>query len=84
MKNIEFLRKLGRTFFPAFSTGIGFCFVQMIVSDRPIMSAGLMLVCMGMALLCANLEVWAKAELARIAGEETSRSKTRDVYDNAC
>lgn len=59
MKNIEFLRKLGRTFFPAFSTGIGFCFVQMIISDRPIMSAGLMLVCMGMTLTCANLEVWA-------------------------
>lgn len=72
MKAIEFLRRLGRTFFPAFGIGTGVCFVQMIVSDRPILSAGLMLVCIGMTLLCANLEVWAKVKLTRMANEEAS------------
>lgn len=67
MKKIEFLRRLGQTFFPAFSSGIGICFVQMIVSDRPIMSAGLMFVCIGMVLLCANLEVWADEQKEKLA-----------------
>lgn len=91
MKKIEFLRRLGRTFFPAFCVGTGFCFVQMIVSDRPVLSAGLMLICIGMTLACANLEVWAKrqlvknrdAEMARLAYKETKKNRISELYEKA-
>lgn len=91
MKAIEFLRRLGRTFFPAFGIGTGVCFVQMIVSDRPIMSAGLMLICIGMTLACANLEIWAKkqlpealdAEIAKLAYKETRKNRLKDLYEKA-
>lgn len=80
MKPMMFIRNLAKTFFPAFSIGTGFCLVQMIISDRPILSAGLMLVCIGMTLLCANLEVWAMARLARMANEEaTEGSELKEV-----
>lgn len=91
MKTIEFLRRLGRTFFPAFGIGTGVCFVQMIVSDRPIMSAGLMLICIGMTLACADLEIWAKkqlaeeleAEIAELAYKETRKNRLKDLYEKA-
>lgn len=91
MKKVEFLRRLGRTFFPAFGVGVGFCFVQMIVSNRPIMSAGLMLICIGMTLACANLEVWAKkqlaeeleAEIAKVTYKEAKRNRLGELYKKA-
>ena len=91
MKAIEFLRRLGRTFFPAFGIGTGVCFVQVIVSDRPIMSAGLMLICIGMTLACADLEIWAKkqlaeeleAEIAELAYKETRKNRLKDLYEKA-
>ena len=91
MTKVEFLRRLGRTFFPAFGVGVGFCFVQMIVSNRPIMSAGLMLICIGMTLACANLEIWAKkqllddleVELVKLAYKETKKNRLKDLYEKA-
>jgi hypothetical protein len=60
---MRLIRNIAKVFFPAFSIGIGFCFVQMLISDRPIMSAGLMCLCVGMTLMCANVEVWAEGKL---------------------
>ncbi len=82
MKKIEFLRRLGRTFFPAFGIGTGVCFVQMIVSDRPIMSAGLMLICIGMALAFANLETWAEKQMLLARDAEVARKVYREVKHN--
>ena len=91
MKKIEFLRRLGRTFFPAFSIGTGFCLVQMIISERPILSAGLMLICVGMTLAFANLEVWAdkqimlirEAEKAKAVYKETKKNRFSELYEKA-
>lgn len=91
MKKIEFLRRLGRTFFPAFCVGTGFCFVQMIISERPILSAGLMLICVGMTLAFANLEVWAdkqimlirEAEKAKAVYKETKKNRFSELYEKA-
>jgi hypothetical protein len=60
---MKLIKNIAKTFFPAFCFGTGFCFTQMLISDRPILSAGLMFVCFGMGLACANLEVWVNAKL---------------------
>jgi hypothetical protein len=60
---MKMIRNIAKTFFPAFCFGTGFCFTQMLISDRPILSAGLILVCIGMVLACANLEVWVNAKM---------------------
>lgn len=69
-KPLRLIRNISKVFFPAFVVGIFYCLIEMIISDRPFMSFGLMLVCIGMTLFCANLEVWAKSKLARMAKEE--------------
>lgn len=71
---MNLVRSIAKTFFPAFSIGIGFCFVQMIISDRPIMSAGLMLLCVGMALLCTNVQVWAEGKIKERKGGKYERN----------
>ena len=63
MKPMMFIRNLAKTFFPAFGIGTVFCLIQMWVSHRLFMSFGLMLVCIGMTLACANVEVWADAKM---------------------
>lgn len=83
MKTFEFMRRLGQTFFPAFSLGIGFCFVQMVVSARPILSAGLMLLCIGMALLCANVQVWAEEKLKERKDENGEQHQSNSEESRA-
>lgn len=73
---MRLIRNIAKVFFPAFSIGIGFCFVQMFISDRPIMSAGLMLLCVGMALLCVNVEVWAEGKIKERKDENGEQHKS--------
>ena len=62
-KPLRLIRNISKVFFPAFVVGMAYCFIEMWISNRPFMSFGLMLVCIGMVLACANLEVWASAKL---------------------
>ena len=74
MNPIKLIRNIAKTFFPAFVVGMVYCFIEMWISNRPFMSFGLMLVCIGMVLACANLEVWASAKLK---GENKNEEKNK-------
>lgn len=80
---MNLVRNIAKVFFPAFCIGIGFCFVQMFVSDRPIMSAGLMLLCVGMALLCVNVEVWAEGKIKERNDENGEQRQHKSHYQKA-
>ena len=69
-KPLRLIRNISKVFFPAFAIGIVYCFIEMWASNRPFMSFGLMLICIGMALACANVEVWAKSKLTGTVNEE--------------
>ena len=62
-KPLRLIRNISKVFFPAFVIGTAYCFIEMWASKRPFMSFGLMLICIGMLLACANVEVWASAKL---------------------
>ena len=57
-KPLKLIRNISKIFFPAFVIGIIYCLVEMIISDRPFMALGLMLICIGMALACANMQMF--------------------------
>ena len=81
---MRLIRNIAKTFFPAFCFGIGFCFVQMVVSARPILSAGLMLLCIGMALMCANVQVWAEGKLKERKDENGEQRQYQSNHQKAC
>ena len=62
MNPIKLIRNIAKTFFPAFVIGMAICTWEM-TGTRPFLALGLLLVCIGMTLACANLEVWASAKL---------------------
>ena len=57
-KPLKLIRNISKVFFPAFAIGIVYCFIEMWASNRPFMSFGLMLICIGMALACASVQMF--------------------------
>ena len=57
-KPLRLIRNISKVFFPAFVIGIIYCLIEMVISDRPFMALGLMLICIGMALACANVQMF--------------------------
>ncbi len=64
LRVIKLLEKLTDVFFWADLAGAVFCLVCMIVTDHPIRSAGLMLICTGMTMALAQLNVALEKECA--------------------
>lgn len=60
---MRLIRNIAKVFFPAFVIEIFYCFIEMFLSHRPFMSFGLLLLCIGMALMCANTQVWAEGKI---------------------
>ena len=57
-KPLRLIRNISKVFFPAFVIGIIYCLIEMVISDRPFMALGLMLICIGMALACVNVQMF--------------------------
>lgn len=55
---MSLIRNIAKTFFPAFAVGTVYCCIEMFASRRPFMSFGLMLICIGMTLACANVQMY--------------------------
>ncbi len=89
MKTMKFINQLADVMFCGFGFGTVFCLIQMFVSHRPYRSGGLMLICIGLALAFANLEVWTErqmliardAEAAKVVYKEAKRNRVNELYE---
>lgn len=73
---MNLIRRIAKVFFPAFCIGIFYCFIEMFLSHRPFMSFGLLLLCIGMALMCANVQVWAEGIIKEKENENGEQHKS--------
>lgn len=80
---MNLIRRIAKTFFPAFCIGIFYCLVEMFLSHRPFMSFGLLLLCIGMALMCANVEVWAEGKIKERKDENGEQRQRKSHYQKA-
>lgn len=81
---MRLIRNIAKVFFPAFVIGIFYCLVEMFLSNRPFMSFGLLLLCIGMALMCANVQVWAEGKLKERSNKNGEQRQHKSHYQKAC
>lgn len=82
MKGLKFIKKLSDVMFWASGSGLLFSGVMIWVSRRPIRSCFCVFVCIAMALLWANIEVWADKQMLLSREAEIARETFRQVRNN--
>ena len=80
---MRLIRNIAKVFFQAFVIGIFYCFIEMFLSHRPFMSFGLLLLCIGMALMCANVQVWAEGKIKERKDENGEQRQHKSHYQKA-
>ena len=77
MKKWKLIHSIADVMFWGCGAGIVFSGVMMFLSDRPFRSAGCMLICIGLALAFANLEVWAEERMRLLREREKATRAER-------
>lgn len=77
MKKWKLIRNIADVFFWGFGAGMVFSGIMILLSNRPIRSAGCMLICIGLALAFANLEVWAEGRMRLLREREKATRAER-------
>ncbi len=82
MKGYKFLKQFGDVFFYASLAGAIFSAVMIFFCKRPFRTSGCMLICVGLALAFANLEVWAEKQMLLARDAEVARKVYKQIKSN--